>query len=666
MKKLIASLSLIPLICSAQINTLNTNPEFLGSRVLDKINANSAYVRGYTGKNSLIAVIDSGIDPTHIEFKDKILFIENFSNGKNYLDKIGHGTHVAGIAAAAKNNIGIQGVAYDAKLAIAKVTDDGNVGMTEVMKALSWANKVGADVANLSLGFMPESYVLQARANIPGTYTTAFTNTNTIPYINNLPDIAAQLKGEMVLVVSAGNNGAPFSAGLTQLATFSYDNKNLLLDGRMIIVGNYDSSANAINSTSNDAGHLCQFSVKGLMNSTHCLDNFRMWNYYIVAPGTNIISSVPTSLAKNGYASMTGTSMSAPVVSGAVALIHQQWPQMKGSNIVRLLLSTADKNIPFYNRFIHGQGMLDLERATRPVGIVGIPTTGRLDGPIIENIKPLIFTSNGVKIGVTSIMVVDSFERDFYIKSDNFVARKQNYDYKHNQTLLTYQNHNPYVLINTLDKVITTRIGNLSLQLYHDSIQPQFSPGMFEMKYHYKNLSFNYGFMYENTTWLGNSLGSFVGLGNNRSSYTNYIGANYQKEFDNIKLFGSFYTGYTVTNSNSDNITNVRHIYSNTYTLGTEYTNNKNSFGMMLYKPVTVSSATANLIAPIGLDSNFNIVQNSTVNLASSVKEQRLGLYHKFTNKNDKSLFYIEYRKNHLGLDNNNNYAVGMNYSMGF
>lgn len=663
MKKLLATLALLPGLSYGQLN--NTS-EYLGSRVLDKINAQSAYTRGFTGKNSLIAIIDSGIDVNHVEFKDKILFIENFSNSKNYLDKIGHGTHVAGIAAAAKNGLGIQGVAYDAKLAIAKVTDDGNMNMPEVLAALSWANKIGSDVANLSLGFMPPNFMLQPKQTTPGQYVTSFTNKNTIPYFNNLPELAKSLSGEMVIVVSSGNNGLPYSAGLTQLATFADSNKQLMFGGKVLIVGNYDANTNHINSTSNGAGHLCQSSVTGVMMNQLCTDSALMYNYYILAPGTKIASSVPTTLSSNGYATMTGTSMAAPVVSGAVAILHQQWPQMKGQNIVKLLLSTANKNIPQYNRLVHGQGLLDLERATRPFGVLGIPLTGRLSGPVIETIKPLIFTANGLSIKLNGIMVVDSLERDYYVKSDNFVARKQVMDYKLNQTLLTYEHRNPYVLVNNVNQVISNKINNFTYNLYYDSLQPVFSPGMIETKYHYKDFNINTGLLYENTSWLGNSVGSFTGVGNNRGSLTSYIGVGYNKTISDTTLYGNYYVGYTTTKSNSENITKLSNIYSSSYTIGLEQNFVKHSLGIMLYKPVSINSAVAHITAPIGLDENFNIIQQSVSNLSGNVKEHRLGLYHKYSYKRFNSLLYSEYRHNYLGLTNTNDVAYGFSLKFNY
>ena len=55
---------------------------------------------------------------------------------------------------------------------------------------------------------------------------------------------------------------------------------------------------------------------------------------------------------------------------------------MKGENLVKLILNTADTNINGYNENTHGQGMLDLDEATKPQGEVGVPTTGRVDGTI--------------------------------------------------------------------------------------------------------------------------------------------------------------------------------------------------------------------------------------------------------------------------------------------
>ena len=61
---------------------------------------------------------------------------------------------------------------------------------------------------------------------------------------------------------------------------------------------------------------------------------------------------------------MTGTSMAAPLVASAAALLRQMWPHLSGRQLAALLLETADRDIPGYAEHIHGQGLLDMERAS--------------------------------------------------------------------------------------------------------------------------------------------------------------------------------------------------------------------------------------------------------------------------------------------------------------
>ena len=64
--------------------------------------------------------------------------------------------------------------------------------------------------------------------------------------------------------------------------------------------------------------------------------------------------------ADGEYRTLGGTSMAAPAVTGAVGIVHQMWPHMTGANLTKLLLNTANKDIPNYDENVHGQGLLDL------------------------------------------------------------------------------------------------------------------------------------------------------------------------------------------------------------------------------------------------------------------------------------------------------------------
>ena len=82
------------------------------------------------------------------------------------------------------------------------------------------------------------------------------------------------------------------------------------------------------------------------------------------------------------------------------------------------MLNTADKDINNYNVNIHGQGMLDLDEATKPQGAMGIPTTGRVDGTT-TNINSTYFatgtSSAFASLSNVKIMVLDDYDRDYYI-----------------------------------------------------------------------------------------------------------------------------------------------------------------------------------------------------------------------------------------------------------
>lgn len=120
-----------------------------------QVNAPQAWAEGYDGKGTKVAVLDTGIDPTHPDVKDRILESKSFVPGQEVLDKNGHGTHVAStIAGSGAASDGVnKGVAPGADLIIGKVL--GNEGSGEdsgIIAAMEWAKAEGADVVSMSLG----------------------------------------------------------------------------------------------------------------------------------------------------------------------------------------------------------------------------------------------------------------------------------------------------------------------------------------------------------------------------------------------------------------------------------------------------------------------------------------------------------------------------------
>jgi subtilisin family serine protease len=660
LKLLASSIALICTQLSAQTTGAWETGEYYKSRTLAPIKASTAYARGYTGKGSLIAVLDSGIDVTNEDFKNgKILFVKDFSNSGSIVDRVGHGTHVAGIAAGAKNGFGTHGVAFDANLIIGKVTNNGMVTINSLIPAVQWAAGNKADAINLSINFKLTQSALKAQMVSPGVYRTSHTNTNTLPGGLNAQQWAAALSGETVLVVAAGNDNTPWAGGLSQLAAVTDSKGNLLLGGKMIVAGNWNSQTNrSVGPNNNGAAQLCM-----VMVGTTCQDKYKVSDFYLLAPGTGITSSVPTTVNKSGLSTMTGTSMAAPAISGGVAIVHQMWPQMTGANIVRLLLVTANKNLPGYSVTTMGQGMMDLDRATRPVGAVGIPTTGRLGGATVANVGPIIVTGGSAGTGrTTNLMVVDSFERDFYVNSKVLTAYNKPASFNAVQASMPYSTQNNYALFNNYTDQNRVRVDNVEVAMYRDNVG---TPGMVEVALNktFGNVNVRYsgGAFSEANTWLGNSVAGFNGQGNNMSSTTQFVGVGASYESGNTKLYANAQHGVTFTRANSDNVKNISPALSYSWTLGAEHKlDGKNTVGMMAYQPVSVYHARADITAPVGLDSEFNIIQQHRGNLAADVREVRTGFYYKFSEKNSTNVTaFLENRQNFRGQEGVKDHALG-------
>ena len=660
LKLLASSIALICTQLSAQTTGVWETAEYYKSRTLDPIKASTAYSRGYTGKGSLIAILDSGIDATNEDFKNgKILFVKDFSNSGSITDTVGHGTHVAGIAAGARNGLGTEGVAFDANLIIGKVTANGIVTVNTLIPAVQWAASNKADVINMSINFTLTQTALKAQLVSPGVYKTAYTNTTTLPGGMNAQQWAAALTGETILVVAAGNDGTAWAGGISQLAAVTDSKGNLVLGGRMIVAGNWNEQTNkTVGPSNNGAAQLCM-----VMVGTVCQDKYKVSDFYLLAPGTGITSTVPTSISKTGLATMTGTSMAAPAISGGAAIVHQMWPQMTGANIVKLLLVTADKNLPGYSVATMGQGMMDLDRATRPVGAVGIPTTGRLGGATVAGVSPIIVTSGSAGTGKTSsLMVVDSFERDFYVNSKVLTAYNKTGSFNAVQASMPYSTQNNYALFNSYTDQNRVRVDNVEVAMYKDNVG---APSMVEVAVNKSfgdvNIRYSAGMFSETNTWLGNSVAGFNGQGNNMASTTQFVGVGASREFGNTKLYASAQHGVTFTRASSDNVKNISPALSYTWTLGAEHKlDSKNTFGIMLYQPVSVYRAQADITAPVGLDSEFNVIQQHRGSLVADVKEVRAGMYYKFSEKNYTDVTaFAESRQNFRGQEGVKDHAVG-------
>ncbi len=252
------------------------------------------------GAGVVIAIVDSGIDPGHPDLAANVIPGFNVLSGSDDTsDDNGHGTHMAGIAAASGfNGIGVIGIAPDAELMPIKVLDASGAGTyADLAEGIVYAADHGARVINLSIGGEVDS----------STLSTA------VAY--------AQSKG-VVMAAAAGNDGtwAP-----------SYP---AAYPG-VVAVGAIDPQ-----------GALASFS------------NFGPW-LTLVAPGVNIL----TTDMGGGYADSTGTSPATPFVAGAAALLLAANPSLDPKLVASLLaMTTDDLGSPGFDPSF-GWGRLDIAAA---------------------------------------------------------------------------------------------------------------------------------------------------------------------------------------------------------------------------------------------------------------------------------------------------------------
>ena len=290
--------------------------EFKNSTGLDAIGADKAYALGYSGKGITVGMVDTPVYSKHSELSgDKK--IQKYGYGSDDLFSIfndrDHGTHVAGIIAANKDEKGMHGIAYDANLISlgAKPLSDGGHNDPEAY-TLYINNIKDAKVINNSWSFKGDNIDLSIEGNIEiakkhfGNY---------YDYYNTLIDATKQY--DQVNVYTSGNEGSIFSHAYTSGVGIFDEMKNNIVN---------------VMSMNSHTGNLSSFS---------CLaKNAEDWT--VVAPGTGINSLDAGALFSANYTKGDGTSAAAPYVSGTLALIKEAFPYLSGKQIVETLLSTCN------------------------------------------------------------------------------------------------------------------------------------------------------------------------------------------------------------------------------------------------------------------------------------------------------------------------------------
>jgi subtilisin family serine protease len=639
----------------------------LGWNELTQINASSAYSRGWTGKGSIVAVADTGYDVDHTEFEGQIAATKDYT-GTGINDNYGHGSHVLGSMVAKKDGNGMHGVAFDAKAVVIKIGDGRSVDINDAATGFSWAADQGAIVGNLSAN---SNYDFLFKGNLVQMSDGTYKNTDdrydysTGYYYNGQTADqwkAATDKG-MVIVNSAGNQGLSVAANPGYLATVKDANGDLVLGGKMLIVGAVDHNNN-IYSWSNKAGHICQQIVDNA-----CTDEYKVSDFYVLAPGATYSTS-----NDGGYDTMKGTSMAAPMATGGIAIIHQMWPHMKGENLVKLITTTADKDILDYNVNIHGQGIMDLDEATKPQGAIGIPTTGRVDGSTSSLEGTYVSGSSSALASLSNVevMVIDGFDRDYYLNLGNTITVKDNRKYSDTEMLLsnnhtflpTQQMYGSFAQGGQWDLVNNYNFGFYTGESGNGDYSTNIGKNFF-ITDRFK-LKTSVGTMSEQETWLGNSSDGVLAVGDNNATNFGNIGVDYQ--IGNNVLSLDYTRGRTDINTVDNSlIKSFSDVRTESYRLAYEIHKDKhNTLGWSFSLPSHITSGTMDLevAESVNLDGTINY-DTIKSDLTQGTKEKNIGFYfnHEPTDTFDAGIkFTTEYRQDIAGQSGKD----GLNFTLNF
>ena len=213
--------------------------EFLYNWGLASIKADAAYQRGYFGQGVIVAVLDTGVLTSHIEFGDRIVPGRDFIYGDALIDDdVGHGTHVAGIIGGAMNGTLFHGVApsvYIMPLAFlnSDLEDENDIRSASPYDGTRFAIENGASIINNSWG---TSYLLRFW-NCEGKYRdgNCYNPVNNYIYIPHLNDIDVgnstyrnlMASADVIQVFSAGNGGWNSETGMVRFCEGYYDTKGI-------------------------------------------------------------------------------------------------------------------------------------------------------------------------------------------------------------------------------------------------------------------------------------------------------------------------------------------------------------------------------------------------------------------------------------------------------
>jgi hypothetical protein len=352
-----------------------------------------------SGSRAIVGMIDF-FDKTDPDIAAKVIY----SGG--YTVDTGHGAGVASLLLASHDGKGVMGIAPNARVAAYNPFDASySADWSDIIKGIPLVGAAGASVINLSLG-------------VPGwTLHSEWRNVFATSAVKDLKD-------KTIFVIAAGNSGTVQTQNVNMKDAF---------DSTFLVVGSV-APDNTISSFSNQPGWVCLTDGAECKNtqragvgktgdrfvkSDYLKESGYLMNRFLVAPGELLLVAD----GEGGVTRMSGTSFSAPLVAGAIALIHDRWPWLKKypRDVAKILLDSATDLGEKGADPVYGRGMLNIERAQSVLDFDKL-SYELWNGTNKSGIKVDALRAGGMKtIWETSGMYfaafekLDSGERDFLI-----------------------------------------------------------------------------------------------------------------------------------------------------------------------------------------------------------------------------------------------------------
>ena len=418
--------------------------------------ANVWWEYGYTGKNVVVAVLDSGTNFYHHAIRNNLWTAEKdgetihgwnvISDNSDILDEYGHGTHCAGIVCGGNDT----GVAPDAQLMTVKIVGRTGTGsVAQMLKGVQFAIENGADVISMSLGFKHSQISTEQKEAIRETFDKV-------------------LESGVVVCAAAGNDGysdnkAPYNIDYPAACPSPWRNPDQKLEGGLssvICVGANDLSASSRGpSTWQDTKYNEYPYAEGSDTETGLI------RPDISAPGNLIYSLSHNKIDK--YKLMSGTSQSTPSVAGVIALMLEKNPNLTPAEICEILETTAADKPSKKNNSV-GSGRVDAFNAIKAVTANNQRPFIRLNSFTPEttvpgNNKEIVITmrNSGKGASLSSTLKLETTSPYITINNPSAVlgtilaGNTKQVPFTINVSESTPNNHNAYFTVTTTDGTST-------------------------------------------------------------------------------------------------------------------------------------------------------------------------------------------------------------------